>query len=192
MRVKRELCGNVSVVVLRRMLLYAGGSSINALPASAHATFSRPSGKLSGCSRPVPCSTSSGRHLRRLEQVAIINKHIHICFITYRPRLHTTSTVPSLYQPDTAASCIQQLVPDLPGCVTASTTQRAAMPSATGQNWEKYQKKFADDEQEEKKIAPLTDEYVHALMALLHGADPWRPETSKSSRHTTPLRMPLH
>lgn len=34
------------------------------------------------------------------------------------------------------------------------------MPSATGQNWEKYQKKFADDEEEEKKITPLTDEYV--------------------------------
>lgn len=34
------------------------------------------------------------------------------------------------------------------------------MPSATGQNWEKYQKKFADDEQEEKKITPLSDEYV--------------------------------
>lgn len=34
------------------------------------------------------------------------------------------------------------------------------MPSATGQNWEKHQKSFADDEKEEKKIAPLTDEYV--------------------------------
>jgi DNA-directed RNA polymerase subunit N (RpoN/RPB10) len=33
------------------------------------------------------------------------------------------------------------------------------MPSATGQNWEKYQKEFADDEREEKKITPLTDEY---------------------------------
>ena len=29
----------------------------------------------------------------------------------------------------------------------------------TGQNWEKYKKEFADDEKEEKKIAPLTDEY---------------------------------
>ena len=28
-----------------------------------------------------------------------------------------------------------------------------------GQNWEKYKKEFADDEKEEKKIAPLTDEY---------------------------------
>lgn len=34
------------------------------------------------------------------------------------------------------------------------------MPSATGQNWEKYQKKFADDEEEEKKIVPLSEEYV--------------------------------
>jgi 26S proteasome regulatory subunit T1 len=34
------------------------------------------------------------------------------------------------------------------------------MPSATGQNWEKYQKKFADEEEEEKKIVPLTEEYV--------------------------------
>ena len=36
------------------------------------------------------------------------------------------------------------------------------MPSATGQNWEKHQKSLADDEKEEKKIAPLTDEYVHS------------------------------
>ena len=36
------------------------------------------------------------------------------------------------------------------------------MPSATGQNWEKHQKSFADAEKEEKKIAPLTDEYVHS------------------------------
>ena len=34
------------------------------------------------------------------------------------------------------------------------------MPSATGQNWEKYKKEFADDEEPEKKITPLTDEYV--------------------------------
>lgn len=36
------------------------------------------------------------------------------------------------------------------------------MPSATGQNWEKYQKTFADDEIEEKKITPLSDEYVQS------------------------------
>jgi hypothetical protein len=30
--------------------------------------------------------------------------------------------------------------------------------SATGSNWEKYKKGFADDEIEEKKITPLTDE----------------------------------
>jgi len=29
------------------------------------------------------------------------------------------------------------------------------MPSATGQNWEKYNKTFADDEVEEKKITPI-------------------------------------
>lgn len=34
------------------------------------------------------------------------------------------------------------------------------MPSATGESWEKYSKNFADEEQEEKKITPLTDEYV--------------------------------
>ncbi len=34
------------------------------------------------------------------------------------------------------------------------------MPSATGLNWEKYNKEFADDEEPEKKITPLTDEYV--------------------------------
>lgn len=39
------------------------------------------------------------------------------------------------------------------------------MPSATGSSWEKYQKKFADDEVEEKKITPLTDEYVQCSIA---------------------------
>ena len=32
------------------------------------------------------------------------------------------------------------------------------MPSATGQSWEKYKKEFADEEEPEKKITPLTDE----------------------------------
>lgn len=35
-------------------------------------------------------------------------------------------------------------------------------PSATGSNWEKYQKNYADDEVEEKKITPLSDESVPA------------------------------
>ena len=39
------------------------------------------------------------------------------------------------------------------------------MPSATGQNWEKYKKEFADDEEPEKKITPLTDEYVTSTQA---------------------------
>jgi 26S proteasome regulatory subunit T1 len=34
------------------------------------------------------------------------------------------------------------------------------MPSATGQDWEKYKKTFADDEIPEKKITPLSAEYV--------------------------------
>lgn len=38
------------------------------------------------------------------------------------------------------------------------------MPSATGSNWEKYNKKFADDEVEEKKITPLSDEYAAVMM----------------------------
>jgi len=41
------------------------------------------------------------------------------------------------------------------------------MPSARGENWEKYQKKFADDEPEEKKITPLTDEYAHIISIAL-------------------------
>lgn len=40
------------------------------------------------------------------------------------------------------------------------------MPSATGANWEKHQKNFDDDEKEEKKIAPLTDEYVSLAHSL--------------------------
>jgi len=41
------------------------------------------------------------------------------------------------------------------------------MPSATGQNWEKYQKKFADDDEPEKKITPLSDECVISKSAVL-------------------------
>lgn len=43
------------------------------------------------------------------------------------------------------------------------------MPSATGENWDKYKKNFEDEEQEEKKITPLTDEYVAYLVdGLVH------------------------
>jgi 26S proteasome regulatory subunit T1 len=45
------------------------------------------------------------------------------------------------------------------------------MPSATGSNWEKYQKKFADDEPEEKKITPLSDEDIQVLKT--YGAAPY-------------------
>lgn len=40
------------------------------------------------------------------------------------------------------------------------------MPSATGQNWEKFKKTFADDEEPEKKITPLSDEFVSLRHAL--------------------------
>ncbi|KAJ5726350.1 uncharacterized protein N7483_007707 [Penicillium malachiteum] len=45
------------------------------------------------------------------------------------------------------------------------------MPSATGQNWEKYQKNFADDEEPEKKITPLTDDDIAVLKT--YGAAPY-------------------
>ena len=45
------------------------------------------------------------------------------------------------------------------------------MPSAKGQNWEKYQKEFADDEEPEKKITPLSDEDIHVLKT--YGAAPY-------------------
>ncbi|KAJ5780696.1 ATPase AAA-type core [Penicillium paradoxum] len=45
------------------------------------------------------------------------------------------------------------------------------MPSATGQNWEKYQKNYADDEEPEKKITPLTDDDIAVLKT--YGAAPY-------------------
>lgn len=45
------------------------------------------------------------------------------------------------------------------------------MPSATGQSWEKYQKNFADDEEPEKKITPLSDEDIQVLKT--YGAAPY-------------------
>lgn len=40
------------------------------------------------------------------------------------------------------------------------------MPSATGENWDKYKKNFADEEEEEKKITPLSDEYAALAVYL--------------------------
>jgi hypothetical protein len=46
------------------------------------------------------------------------------------------------------------------------------MPSAKGQDWEKYNKTFADDEIEEKKITPLSEEYDLSSVAFpAHEAD---------------------
>lgn len=45
------------------------------------------------------------------------------------------------------------------------------MPSATGQNWEKYRKNFADEDEPEKKIIPLTDEYVNIPFSRRIGLD---------------------
>ena len=50
-------------------------------------------------------------------------------------------------------------------------THGLEQPSATGQNWEKYSKKFADDEIEEKKITPLSDEYEHDVDMIRGMAD---------------------
>jgi len=77
-----------------------------------------------------------------------------------------------------------QVGPRLPACLAINlktTLQReffcpysslssvtVNMPSATGSSWEKYKKEFADDEIEEKKITPLSDEYV-APEALEYG-----------------------
>ena len=38
------------------------------------------------------------------------------------------------------------------------------MPSATGESWEKYNKNYADEEEPEKKITPLSDEYVERAL----------------------------
>ena len=42
-------------------------------------------------------------------------------------------------------------------CLISSQLLPLTMPSATGENWEKYKKNFADDEEPEKKITPLTE-----------------------------------
>ena len=49
------------------------------------------------------------------------------------------------------------------------------MPSATGQNWEKFQKEFRDDEEPEKKIIPLTAEDIAVLSS--YGAAPYAAAT---------------
>jgi hypothetical protein len=63
------------------------------------------------------------------------------------------------------------------------------MPSATGQNWEKYKKEFADDEVEEKKITPLSDEYVIQLQSFTTTTDLTFSGISTSLKHTAQLHM---
>jgi len=48
------------------------------------------------------------------------------------------------------------------------------MPAAKGKDWERYSKKFADDEEPEKKITPLTDEDIQVLKT--YGAAPYAAE----------------
>jgi hypothetical protein len=66
------------------------------------------------------------------------------------------------------------------------------MPGAKGADWEKFNKTFADDEIEEKKITPLSDEYVpkraetKGPVAGANGAT----GTFKYSRHMARLPMP--
>lgn len=38
------------------------------------------------------------------------------------------------------------------------------MPNAQGANWEKFRRNAGEDGEPEKKIAPLTDEYVLSLI----------------------------
>lgn len=45
------------------------------------------------------------------------------------------------------------------------------MPSATGQNWEKYTKKFADEEEVQKQVTPLSDQDITILKT--YGAAPY-------------------
>lgn len=51
------------------------------------------------------------------------------------------------------------------------------MPSAKGENWEKFNKEFADEEAEQKKIQPLSDEYV-PLQRCCKRETPWLTDCS--------------
>ena len=119
---------------------------------------------------------------------------------SYRPQAHT-----SLHQhPSTPISKRLGPVTTTPPPSTAllsvptntqtlfalTTTPSPAMPSATGQNWEKYQKKFADEEEEEKKIVPLSEECVCPASTVVS----WKltarhPVISRFSRPTVRRRM---
>lgn len=52
------------------------------------------------------------------------------------------------------------------------------MPSATGESWEKYQKNYADEEEPEKKTAPLSDEYAALLLMMVAMKMEWLNEQS--------------
>jgi len=110
--------------------------------------------------------TSPQLHLRP----SLVDQHSTPTPTTYLPSLrsdtayhHTgTAHLRCNYHPQTPLStrstqCIQRALYGYP-------VHAAKMPSAKGENWEKYQKKFADDEVEEKKITPLSDEYVATTM----------------------------
>ena len=77
------------------------------------------------------------------------------------------------------------------------------MPSATGENWDKYRKNFADEETPEKKISPLSDKSVQfsftSSFFFLHlrlFCKGWKADSgaviSKYSRHTVLPRTQQH
>jgi hypothetical protein len=85
-------------------------------------------------------------------------------------RQRSTSLSPST--PGTSYTTSHPILYPLRASFTPLRPQTSSnMPSATGRDWEKYQKKFADDEVPEKKITPLTDEDIQVLKT--YGAAPY-------------------
>ncbi|KAF8540658.1 P-loop containing nucleoside triphosphate hydrolase protein [Trichophaea hybrida] len=63
------------------------------------------------------------------------------------------------------------------------------MPSATGQDWEKY-KKFADEEEEEKKIIPLSEDDIQVLKT--YGAAPYAAEIKAVEKELKELQQKVN
>ncbi|CAZ85139.1 unnamed protein product [Tuber melanosporum] len=63
------------------------------------------------------------------------------------------------------------------------------MPSATGKDWEKY-KKFADEEEDEKKIIPLSEEDIQVLKT--YGAAPYAASLKKLEKDIKDLQTKVN
>lgn len=102
-------------------------------------------------SHPTPDSTTFASLFVLVQTISYTYRRFFVCL--------GSSRIPDAYQ-----------YGEIPSLAAAQSWRKPLrltyeQPSATGSSWEKYQKNYADDEIEEKKITPLSDESVPDIPA---------------------------